>query len=738
MTLILSAWLGDHNQRVGLLGLGYLASVDRVVSHSTDSLLRATSTRSHTTDSYIERSKRHTTDSLLHGTITKTHSTDAYRVSRAVASHSTDSYKISRPTIAHSTDSYKVGTRTVVHSTDSLLHMNSPLRPNAWTISRNMQAPTLLSVGTSELAYRVYIAGADRTEWIRVGSSNGPGISISATTNSRATCTFTVNGWTHDTNHATIAVGSQYIPQGLDSIQIVRASDGLIMFRGQVDTTKSNRLIGDATAVQTAVSCIDFGIICDRRICGMAFFGAASNGLVQVDLMLSQIVQQSLAGSGISLIFNQAIYDKRLGPQAFTYITVTEAFNTIAQQLNLNWAIDTGGALRFYDPVDGWSAAPQDITDTTAEVLDLSISRTRVKFANRYYAKSSNDLGALWTDTITVGSGGYNTGWPQILLSQPGPSGDQLPEVTVNGVAEIVIKLPVNQLPQNSSYGWIYTGIAVGRSPFASGLSNGDIVRVIYPSPLPYVAIAEDLTSIADVGLFEDTIEAGEITDKNTLQDIADNALLRGKVVPVTLAVRTRTDGYWPGQRLSVTRSDPPVSGDFLVTQVNSREIGQHYFEHTLTLNDKTAQLASLPNSYLGNIIKNTRMRTYNIIEHITFNLAVTVTGLTNPGLAVGVPPAVKTAQKKGVAGWVTLIFNSCAQQSTVTVTEITIDILQNGSTIFGAKKLTYPAGFQGETKFSIFLTDPLPVAVGDVFTCNVLTADDQAYDGVMELVTVG
>ena len=269
-------------------------------------------------------------------------------------------------------------------------------------------------------------------------------------------------------------------------------------------------------------------------------------------------------------------------------------------------------------------------------------------------------------------------------------------------------------------------------------LQPGDVVQISYPSPLPFVGKAEDAASIASVGLVEDTVEAGDITDKTTLQDIADAALLRGKELPITVTIKTRTDGYQPGQRFNLNRTDPTVSDNFLVTSVSSREINQDYFEHMVTATNKAAQLASDPAKFAADIIKNLRMTTYDIIERITFNLAVTVEGITNPGLTTGVKPAIKTAQKNGTAGWITLIFNSLSQLGAVTATDIVIDVLQNGSSIFGTTKLTLPAGFSGEVKFSLFVTDPLNIVVGDVFTCNVINADPSAMDGVMELVTLG
>jgi len=109
-----------------------------------------------------------------------------------------------------------------------------------------------------------------------------------------------------------------------------------------------------------------------------------------------------------------------------------------------------------------------------------------------------------------------------------------------------------------------------------------------------------------------------------------------------------------------------------------------------------------------------------------------------NPGLTTGTKPAIKAAQKDGTAGWVTLIFNSLSQSGGVTTTDIVIDMLKNGVSIYGTNVLTLPAGYQGLVKVSLFASDPLLIKVGDVFTMDVVSADPAAKDGIMELVTVG
>ncbi len=612
-----------------------------------------------------------------------------------------------------------------------------PIILQAFSNTRSIGSLTLLNpgtppVGVAPLRYRTYIAGVDRSQYVRVGRSSGPGIAINLTTSASGTCTFTVNGWSHDTIPASVPVNSQYIPARRDAVQVRRATDGLLMFNGFVDTLATTRILGSPQSLQTVVTCVDIGSWLDRRF--VAFSGGIFWINAPADSLINYIVNTFLQNTGITFVYSSNV-NVALGDQLFNYITAREALNRIAQQTNTNLTIDIAGNLRFVDDVSGYMTAPENITDTTANVMALTIGETGMRFANRWYAKSNQALGnAVQVDTYTQ----TQAGWTGFLLTQAGPPEGQVPNVSINGVDQIVIPLfPPAVQPNDTSWTFAYIGISVVYNWRLPPLQIGDVIEITYPGPLLEVGMAEDAASIAAVGLFEDAVEAGAITDKDTLQAIAEAALARGKEIPITLTIKTRTDGYQPGQSINVLRSDPTINDDFLVTSVNSVEINQDYFEHTVKCSNKPAQLATDPTKWAADLVKNLRMTTYAIQERITFNLAVSTPPLTNPGFDAGVKPMIKQAQKNGTAGWVTLIFNSLDQLGAVTTNDIVIDILKNGTSIFGTVLLTLPAG-QSQTKFSVFASDPLLIQKGDVFTCNVITGDTAALDGVMELVTLG
>jgi hypothetical protein len=310
------------------------------------------------------------------------------------------------------------------------------------------------------------------------------------------------------------------------------------------------------------------------------------------------------------------------------------------------------------------------------------------------------------------------------------------PIVKVNGVAQAVVELAqIGSLPFQFYY--ISGGIGVFRNQNLPALGGGDTVTIAYPSPLPYVAIAEDAASIADVGLLEAIVEGREIHDKAQLQEIADGALARGMEEAVEVEVETRVDGFEPGQLVTISTTQPLASGTFLVESVNSREVQREHFVHTIKASDRQFQRSTAQHRFFGDLIERGRVPIDRIMERITFVLAETFAPFINPGLTAGAKQAIRRAQKRGVISWVTLVFKSIVDGTPIT-SNIEIDVLQNAVSIFPASARVVLRPGEAATKAWIFVNDPHEVAEGDTFTVNIISADAAAKDGTLEIVVVG
>lgn len=572
--------------------------------------------------------------------------------------------------------------------------------------------------------YSLFINGVLRTTNSRGGSPNGPGYKINRQLNSRDTLDFT-----------TIDMAGAYVPSKDDAVLLYE--DTTLLFDGYVDTVGPFNQLADTTLYAT-VHCIDVGVMFDRRVVGKAY-NASTGGIVAI--IAGDIVKNYLEGLGLGYTFTFPADVLVPGPTsdiAFYYVTCTEAFNQLAAIADANWRVDNRLVrfLQISDPEvanDGTLPAPCDFIQTTppttGNYITAQTSTTSVQFANRVWTKSNINLGATWTDEWPGNTAGvYPTTYGLIAR----------PTVRVNGVDKIVKSSDELRLgPTTWDFYYIDHGIGVFYNPSDPPLTALDTVDILYPSPLPFVGMAQDPISIAAVGLFEKIVDAGDINDKDRLSALAVSELAKASEVPITLTVGTFISGFLPGQRYHATMTLPPVDSDFVATSVSGQLIGNQFMQWSVTGQSTNPQRQNDPSRYLGNIIARTRTPQDRVIERISFVVAGTIEGLTNPGLTTGTKTAIQIAQRPGTAGWASIRWSS-VDDGTLTTTDIEIDILQNGVTIFGATKLVFPAGSLGTAYQYEFSVDSLQINAGDQFRFNIISADPLATDGTLELVTLG
>lgn len=581
---------------------------------------------------------------------------------------------------------------------------------------RRFMAPLVLLGSQSTLSavprYAVFVAGVDRTT-----SYIAPNIRITQQIASRSTASFTVRD----------LIGS-YRPNVDDEVLIIEKDTGRKLFSGFVERTATMGMVpenANEPAWSIEVSCTDHGVIADRRIVGR-YYTEFMGGLLGI--IIGDAINKFMTGTGITLVWTIAA-STYIGPKGFNYIPFSEVCNELARIAGCNWRIDFDRNLRFFTKTDGYGTAPESFTDSSANWKTIRITRTRAQFANRIYAKTDRNLGATWTDNA-VGDGNthiYATTYHQ----------DVKPQITVNGVAQLVVTLAEISEPHDFYYipGGVGVFYNLGRAP----LTPSDTIVITYPSPLPYVAIAEDATSIATHGLFERTVEVQGVDSRDQLQAFADGELVRSKERPLEIEVETLSSGFEAGQRVTVNVTHPETINDtFLLESVSSAEEGQVQFRHMLKLSSLEIQRTASSDKLVGELIARSRVGQSRIVQKVRFDLALTIEGDTNPGLSVGEKNPIVEAYQDGVAGWVALFFKSISD-GTPTTEDIEIDIFQNGVSMFDpASRPILPAGAVSPTQHWVFLTDPLAVEKGDLFTIEIISADSAAKDGYADLVILG
>jgi hypothetical protein len=549
------------------------------------------------------------------------------------------------------------------------------------------------------------------------GSAKG-GLNFSFHLQSRSQLTF----WTRD------LIGV-YSPVYGQTIQVYQ--DGTTLtFNGYVDTIMQQVETG-TTILFVQVQCLDFGVILDRRAvyAYLASFAAHSTGGT-LGGTVAEIWKASLSDTGIS-VPNSTEMSEPVGDWKFYGVTCTEAFNQLATRANVAWVVTAAKELRFFYQDTGWSAASVSFTNAQKNWITMQLTYSKRRFANRVLAKSSANLGALWTDTEVAGP--LNLNGMVLLTSYPVPS---VPSVTVNGVSQVVIESAQFTGPGAFDFYYFQGSLGVFRNPYKAAFSPGDIIEATYPSPLPFIGIAADNASIAAVGRVDEIVEGGNILDPEDLTDLAEQELLRAKVdVPTQIKLWTRAGAPLQlGQLMTVNTTNPTVNQTFIITSIIWKEIGADWIEYEVSGANAAYQRLSNPARFLGDLILRSRTPINTVVEHISFVVAGTIEGLTNPGLTNGAKEAIAVSQKDGIAGWVTLTFKSGLPATS----DIIIDIFADGNTIFGSQKMVIPAGAVDAAQY-VFALTPLKITPGIHFTYEVLAGANAAIkDGFMDLVVLG
>ncbi len=555
---------------------------------------------------------------------------------------------------------------------------------------------------TTQRLITVFINGVNRTDQVGIGVTR----SMQIGGGSKATCSFKL-----------IQQPIAFRPVQGDEV-VIYHRDGYRWFAGVIDNTSEYDYTGASALNELTVNCVDFGALCDRRIVGREY--QPGEGQL-ASILFNQVATHFLDVFGITYVYT-GDPGVALGDQVYNWITATQVFNGICEASGWEWRVDFYRNLYLFPADSGYIAAPFSIEDNDGNWIDMTVTQDSSKYRNRVGVRNSANTKPLWTDTFVGDSS-------QRIFQTMTPLRSK-PRIRVNGVPQVVVDFSEIGL---RPYDWYWLEPTSVVQNFAHAvLTSSDTITVTYPSALSYVAWAQDDAEIAANGLFEGIEEVKDVATGDALQAVADALLLRRKVRPITANPQTDRDGLEPGMGLVVNTSRPLVNDTLLITQVTSEEQGKSFFRHRVKAVNSANQAVSNEAAFLQKVVAGMAQPKDRVRQNIVFHVAETIEGFDNPGLTTGAKQAVRSSPCSGYISRCTLYFKSA--ETTPTTADISIDVLMDGVSIFGATKMEWPAGattLEVQTEFS---ADPLEVQAGDLFTIEVLTADPLAMDGILEV----
>ncbi len=418
------------------------------------------------------------------------------------------------------------------------------------------------------LACRIYIGGVERTDILSYVEPT----SITSQTIGRWRCEFGFE----------VANGvSGYSPEIGQSVLIV--DHGYRAFAGCITEYRIERLMMTSYQIKYHCTAVDKSGLCDHRIVKGSSYPIGSD----VVTVIIDIATNYLTGEGISLGTLPPV--GALGtlgvPLPLNYVTVTNAFDQVANASGTVWWVDSYAQLHF-DNLLNLPAAPIELTETSRNWQYLVVTPTTTDYYNVLYAVSNLNI----LPGSGAGSGGGSGNTETFTLTPGAPGVLSFPDGTIFGIqcsAAIgsIQSLTVNGSPATFQDAGAFAGTFTDwtwSGPASGNPSSLVTTSVVYPPAatlvIVYVPWLSTGSSLAQTnppltppgrcgsGIYEGVIQVQNIADQPSLDAIAAAALERIGGIPVTASFQTTWPGLAPGQ---VITADIPLSamvGQFLIT----------------------------------------------------------------------------------------------------------------------------------------------------------------------------
>lgn len=579
-----------------------------------------------------------------------------------------------------------------------------------------------LFAATPGLLVTVLIAGVDRTGYVGVpGAAGASGIvRVLQVGSSGSNCQFPIIGKDQ--------ADPAYRPNKLDQVVIYEWVDGTPerWFCGFIDNF-IEKVYPGTNYVNLLVTAVAYGSLLDRRYVARKY--------IPPYVILSNIVLQDLiwryfgpgSGSDTGLVWGGSSGDAgvNIGQPVFNYVTGAAAVKQICDMNAWSYWVDAWQRVIAFPYETGTGPAPIEISDSGGTWISIEATRNGLPYANDVWVRNSQDLQPFQTDEF-VGDGSS-------VMFLPSQDLQVRPEIAVNGVAIQVTDFGV-WAKAFDAY-WLVYAVVLNAAP-----GVGVPVTVTYPSQLSNPTRSKDGAEIALRGDFQYLEEVQDVPSLDMLQQIGDGLLDKLKADTTDLVIVTDKRGVLPGQLLTVNTELPPINDTFLVEEVDSQEIGKSFFRHTIKATN--AMLARTRSGIVlfQKLLAAAKQPKDRTTYQIGWTVAETVYGpsgpLTNPGTSISTAHPTITAKQDGVAQVCTFSY-----QTPPTVTGVRIDIRKNGASIFPTgdpAKMNFPAGATQPQTVITFLTNPLYIKTGDVFTMEVAAGDATAMDGSVVLTILG
>jgi hypothetical protein len=330
-------------------------------------------------------------------------------------------------------------------------------------------------------------------------------------------------------------------------------------FAGVLYTAKRTKRLG-STSFEWDLTFTDFCQLADRKLVFKTYSSTTSGAIVQ-DIITTYLAELGVTAgtieAGSSIV--QAGYNGQ---------TCTELLNGLADQDGYIWRIDENKQLHYVSQ-SGY-AAPWNITDSTANYVELSTVDTLAGYRNtEYFRASANGISNSRTETY-AGDGVRR----EFAMLYPLY---QVPTIKVNSVAKTV---GIQGIDSGKDFYWSKGSKIITQDSAGTLLTGSDTLAVTYVGTIAIFVQLDNGADITARAAAEGNSGRYEVMDQDSNCQYIDLALEAASTQldqnafgVMDMEFDTFTPGLVPGMVMSVTRSDYGISTTMLITEVDGSEL---------------------------------------------------------------------------------------------------------------------------------------------------------------------
>lgn len=305
------------------------------------------------------------------------------------------------------------------------------------------------------------------------------------------------------------------------------------------------------------VRCGGYELICDRRMVARTYTSQTLSTIV-LDIVAIDLALEGITTAGVETgpTITELILD---------YISVTAAFNRLAELAGMAWWIDTSKVLQFR----ARSSLLAPITLTIDKTITCRVIPAQSTYRNKQFVRAGLEKTDSRTESF-IGDGTrktFNLAFPIAAV----PS-----SITVNAVAKTI---GIRGVETGKDFYWNKGSTEISQDDGATALTTSQTLAVTYQGEYPIIVSAQDDLEIAarktaegGTGIYEEKEDRPDINEADAAVDVA-KALLERHRLTKAVEFTTLTTGLLAGQLLPLDLSVHNLTGvNYLIESVEGSE----------------------------------------------------------------------------------------------------------------------------------------------------------------------